>query len=116
LVAVLAVVLTPPSLRAGLLVDYYHHELLMSGSDSVVRLLESPLDMLQFFDGDPNRLTEFVDYGFLPWWTYEGIKGAFWRLFKFDVPLKDASLHRLQYRDGSYVSFSPPGVNGRSDE
>ena len=69
LVAVLAVVFTPPSLRAGLLVDDYHHELLMSGSDSVVRLLESPLDMLQFFDGDPNRLTEIVDYGFLPWWT-----------------------------------------------
>ncbi len=59
--------------------DDYHHKLLMMGSDSPIRLLDSPSDMFNFFDGDPNRTTEIMDYGFFPWWTYKGIKGAFWR-------------------------------------
>jgi hypothetical protein len=75
----LAVVLTLPSLRVGLLVDDYHHKLLMSDSDSIARLLNSPLDMFRFFDGDPERTAELMDYGVFPWWTYKGIKGAFWR-------------------------------------
>jgi len=78
-VALLAVVLTLPSVRVGLIVDDYHHKLLMSGSDSIVRLLDSPLDMFRFFDGDPQRTAELMDYGFFPWWTYKGVKGAFWR-------------------------------------
>jgi hypothetical protein len=35
--------------------------------------------MFKFFDGDPERTTEIMDYGYFPWWTYKGIKGAFWR-------------------------------------
>ena len=35
--------------------------------------------MFNFFDGDPARTTEIMDRGFFPWWTYKGIKGAFWR-------------------------------------
>jgi hypothetical protein len=77
-VAILAVILALPSLNAGLFVDDYHHKLLMDGSDSPIRLLKSPLDMFCFFDGDPQRTAELIDYGF-PWWTYKGIKGAFWR-------------------------------------
>jgi hypothetical protein len=78
-VAILAVILTLPSLKAGLFVDDYHHKLLMDDSDSPIRLLDSPIDMFNFFDGDPERISELMDYGFLPWWTYEKIKGAFWR-------------------------------------
>lgn len=77
--AILAIVLTLPSLKAGLFVDDYHHKLLMDGSDSPIGLLDSPIDMFRFFDGDPERISELMDYGFLPWWTYEEIKGAFWR-------------------------------------
>jgi hypothetical protein len=77
--ALLAVVLTLPSLRVGLLVDDYHHKLLMSGSDSIAKLLDSQFDMFRFFDGDPERTAELMDYGIFPWWTYKGIKGAFWR-------------------------------------
>jgi hypothetical protein len=78
-VATLAIILTLPSLNAGLFVDDYHHKLLMDGSDSPIRLLDSPIDMFNFFDGDPEHTFELMDYGFLPWWTYEKIKGAFWR-------------------------------------
>jgi hypothetical protein len=78
-IAILAILLTLSSLRAGLSYDDYHHKLLMDGSDSPIRLLDSPIDMFNFFDGDPDRTAEIMDFGFFPWWTYEGIKGAFWR-------------------------------------
>ena len=78
-IAILAIILTLSSLKAGLSYDDYHHKLLMDGSDSPIRLLDSPIDMFNFFDGHPNRTAEIIDYGFFPWWTYEGIKGAFWR-------------------------------------
>ena len=78
-IAILAILLTLPSLRAGLSMDDYLHKLLMIGSDSPIRPLGSPIDMFNFFDGDPDRTAEIMDYGFFPWWTYKGIKGAFWR-------------------------------------
>lgn len=78
-VAVLAILLTLPSLKAGWLVDDYHHKLLMSGSESIVQLLDCPLDMFNFLDGDPQHTAKLIDYGLLPWWTYEQIKGGFWR-------------------------------------
>ncbi len=78
-IAILAILLTLSSLKAGLYIDDYHHKLLMDGSDSPIRLLDSPIDMFKFFDGDPDRTAEIMDCGFFPWWTYEGIKGAFWR-------------------------------------
>jgi len=72
----MAVVL--PSLSAGLLLDDYHHRLLMRGSDSPVRLLESPLDLFRFFDGDPQRTQQLKDLGMVPWWATNA-KAAFWR-------------------------------------
>ncbi len=57
--------------------DDYHHKLLMM--DSPIKLLDSPIDMFNFFDGDPNHTSEIMDRGFFPWWTFKGIKGAFWR-------------------------------------
>lgn len=57
--------------------DDYHHKLLMI--DSPIRLLDSPIDMFNFFSGDPARTTEIMDDGFFPWWTDKSIKGAFWR-------------------------------------
>ncbi len=78
-IAILAIILTLSSLQAGLAIDDYHHKLLMIGSDSPIRLLDSPIDMFKFFDGDPERTTEIMDHGFFPWWTDKDIKGAFWR-------------------------------------
>jgi len=78
-VVVLAILLTLPSLWSGLLMDDYHHKLVMDDSDSPLRLLDSPLDMFRFFPGDPERMKQLRDYGFVPWWTDEALKGAFWR-------------------------------------
>lgn len=77
--AVLATLFTLPSLKAGWLVDDYHHKLLMSDYEGVIKFLESPLDMFNFLDGDPESARPGIDYGILPWWTYEKIKGAFLR-------------------------------------
>lgn len=78
-VALLAILLTLPSLKAGWLVDDYHHKLLMSDYEGVVKFLESPLDMFNFFDGELEDAGPRIDYGILPWWTYDKVKGAFWR-------------------------------------
>jgi hypothetical protein len=77
IIAILAIILTLPSLKGGLYVDDYHHKLLMI--DSPIKLLKSPIDMFNFFDGDTARTTEIMDRGFIPWWTYKGIRTAFWR-------------------------------------
>jgi hypothetical protein len=58
--------------------------------DSPVKLLTSPIDMFVFFNGDPNRIEEAIDRGFLPWWTDKNIKAAFFR------PLASIS-HWLDY-------------------
>ena len=77
--AVVAGCLTLPSLQAGLLFDDYHVKLLMQDSHSPVRLLKSPLDMFRLLDGDVQRTRALMDFGFLPWWTDEAMKAAFWR-------------------------------------
>lgn len=89
-VTLVAIALTLPSLRAGLFLDDYHAKLLMSGSDSPVRLLEHPLDMFVFFTGGAEQTLELRDFGFVPWWTHEGIRGGFCR------PLASAT-HCLDY-------------------
>jgi hypothetical protein len=77
--AALAILFTLPSLKAGWLVDDYHHKLLMSDYEGVIKFLESPLDMFNFLDGDPEHARPRIDYGILPWWTYDKVKGAFLR-------------------------------------
>ena len=77
--AALAILFTLPSLKAGWLVDDYHHKLLMSDYEGVIKFLETPLDMFNFLDGDPERAAKGIDYGILPWWTFDRIKGAFLR-------------------------------------
>ena len=78
-IVMLAVVLTLPALWSGLLMDDYHHKLLMDGSHSPMRLLESPWDMFRYFPEDPERNRMLRDYGVLPWWADETVKAAFWR-------------------------------------
>ncbi len=77
--AILAVLFTLPSLKVGLVLDDYWHAVYMKKLPGVIPIQDSTLDMFRFIDGDPQRIAEVIDYGFLPWWTYEKIKGAFWR-------------------------------------
>jgi hypothetical protein len=75
----LAVLLTLPSLGAGLLFDDWHYQLLAQKYEGPVGLLHSPLDTFRLIDGNPQHNFRLIDYGFLPWWTDPNVKGAFWR-------------------------------------
>lgn len=78
-VAILAVILTLPSLSAGLFLDDYFHKLILQGRGGVIHIDNSRLDIFRFFGTRPEQMREMIDSGLWPWWTYPGIKAAFWR-------------------------------------
>ncbi len=77
--AILAMALTLPSLSVGWIADDHIHRSIILGSSSLSEFVDSPLDIFRFMDGNPERTARMMDRGFLPWWTFKGIKGAFWR-------------------------------------
>ncbi len=85
-----ALVLTAPSLWAGLLIDDWLHELVLTGKADVLAAPGMEPAMFNFTDGDPARVQWLKDIGFLPWWTYEKVHLRFWR------PLTELT-HRLDY-------------------
>lgn len=87
-VALVAFVLTLPSLGSGLSFDDYHAKIFFLRPDSPAGLMNSPLDLFSFFR-DPQQLGRLRDMGG-PWWTSGDIRAAFWR------PLSSAT-HWLDY-------------------
>ena len=77
--ALLAIVLTFPSLNVGLLADDHWHRIAILGSENFGDMFGSPMDIFRFIDGEPQRTTRIMDIGVFPWWTYPKIKAAFWR-------------------------------------
>ena len=76
--AALAVLLTLPSLGAGLMLDDYYLQWAVRGSRDYPGIVPGWFDLWRFFDGDPHRTDRLMDLG-LPWWTFREIKAAFWR-------------------------------------
>lgn len=74
--AMLAALLTLPSLGAGLLLDDFGLKALVRGTGGVSG---SPFDLFRLVDGGSEHTQAMIDSGLLPWWTYNGVKGAFWR-------------------------------------
>ncbi len=79
MLAILAMALTLPSLSVGWIMDDHIHRGIILSEGSISEFVDSPLDIFRFMDGDPERTAALMDLGFLPWWTFKGIKGAFWR-------------------------------------
>lgn len=77
--ALVAIALVLPSLSGGWATDDYYHQFAILAPGSAREICRSPMDMFRFFDGDPARAQKFMDMGLVPWWTYPGIKGSFWR-------------------------------------
>ncbi len=81
--AVLAAVLTLPSLGVGWIVDDHWHRLALTGGhDSFgpgVLKSGSLMELFSFMDGDPARNHELMDLGVLPWWSDDELRGAFCR-------------------------------------
>jgi hypothetical protein len=91
LLAAAGMLLTLPALWAGLIADDFFHRRALVNAGGLGGLRHSSAEMFRFFDGDPAHFREMLERGFLPWWTYPGIKGAFWR------PLT-VTTHWLDYR------------------
>lgn len=87
----LAIILTLPSLRVGWVLDDYFHQLMLSRPDLLDGQDRAAGDSFRFMDGDPQRTQRLMDLGVVPWWTWPGIRAAFWR------PVT-AATHWLDYR------------------
>jgi len=90
--ALTAVAVSLPAVRSGFLNDDFMHRAILRGpSESLSRLDERNLAPQQsgelgyalshmFIAVHPDEnLRPLLDYGALPWWTYEGFRVAFWR-------------------------------------
>jgi hypothetical protein len=77
--ALLGILLVLPSLGGGWATDDYYHQFAILGPGNARDFLRSPMEMFRFLDGDPDRTHKMMDMGLVPWWTYPGFKGVFWR-------------------------------------
>jgi len=89
---VLAVLITLPALNLGWVMDDMGHRALLLGSDGVVDKPEgffgqpvesdsllSVVNNLYSFVRPEVNLNRSMDYGLLPWWSYEKLRISFWR-------------------------------------
>ena len=89
--AILALLLTLPSLWTGLIADDYYHRIRLLGWSKFPELSRSPLELFTFADGDPERTGRLMDIGVWPWWTLPELRVAFFR------PIA-AATHWLDYQ------------------
>lgn len=83
LFAALAGVIALSSVHTGWVVDDLFHRLVFLGDAHLAGKLPIRtnwlFDMFNFIDGDPEHNRAAMDAGLMPWWTYEYLKGAFFR-------------------------------------
>ena len=79
IVTAVALGLALPSVRAGLCCDDYVVLGILSASGTMRDGYPSRLDIFNFFDGTPECTRRLLDMGLLPWWTFPGVRVAFWR-------------------------------------
>ena len=90
--AALAALLASSSLENGFLLDDYFHRSIMLGSDVLGDSLGGPQEMFRFLPGDPQQTHQAIDSGFLPWWTYPGIKAEFLQFLTVQTHVLDYTL------------------------
>ena len=91
LLAILAILLTLPSLWAGFAADDYYHRIRLLGSSALPGISRSPLKLFTFADGDPAYAYRMMDVGCWPWWSLDELRVSFFR------PIAVAT-HWLDYR------------------
>ena len=76
--AILAVVLTLPALWLGWQLDDHTFRFILLGEGEGEM---TPFRIFTLLQGDPEVNGEFIDLGYLPWWTEEHFRIAFFRYF-----------------------------------
>lgn len=75
-----AVIFTVACVNSGIAMDDYHMKRVMLDPDNQQNFMDSPFDIFNFFNGDPEKMQAMIDFGWLPWWfTDTDIKASFWR-------------------------------------
>jgi hypothetical protein len=78
-IALVAVVLSLPTLGAGMMMDDYLHYMTFHPPFERVGGPRGDWDMFRFMDETPGGLRAGMDLGFYPWWTSSSFKLAFFR-------------------------------------
>jgi hypothetical protein len=86
------VLLTLPSLGAGTFMDDSFLRLVISQPEALPGEMPHFLDTFCFFKGDPQQIHDVMEFGSLPWWIKDDVKGCFWRPLASLTHLMD---HRL---------------------
>ncbi|MCX5883174.1 MAG: hypothetical protein NTU74_15655, partial [Deltaproteobacteria bacterium] len=79
ILAVTAVLLCLPALWVGWQWDDYAHQLALHQFPETRQLTPSPLFMFTFANGDIAQNHRLMDAGWLPWWSLENLRLAFFR-------------------------------------
>jgi hypothetical protein len=80
LAALLALILTLPSLGLGFMADDYMQRAVFLQPESLEGMFGEPFkDFFTFADGDPERMKVLVDRGLYPWMVVPDLRMSFWR-------------------------------------
>ncbi len=79
ILAILAMLLTLPSLTVGWVADDYYHRLRLVGPTLLPGLNLSANDLFTFAGGDLEENARLIDLGCWPWWTVPSLRASFWR-------------------------------------
>ncbi len=79
MLALLAVVLSLPSLFNGYQVDDWMQQALLRQIEPIEVQRDVVAEFFTFFDGDVERNTMLRERGIVPWWTTLDMKARFWR-------------------------------------
>ncbi|MBU0718720.1 MAG: hypothetical protein KJ749_10765 [Planctomycetes bacterium] len=77
--ALVATVLTLPSLTGGWVADDHFHRLRLAGAAAFPEFSNAPSQTFVFATGDPEWNYRVMDLGVWPWWTLPNLHAAFWR-------------------------------------
>ncbi len=77
--ALAAIALTAPAWWSGFAADDYFIRAIVLQDGRVPGVSTSRLDAFSFTMWGPDLVAEAIDQGALPWWTYPGVRIAFWR-------------------------------------
>jgi hypothetical protein len=78
--AIIGVALLLPSLDEGLFWDDLYHKSVLTGQNTFAeKKVASFSAMFSFLSGKPEQVKTYIDMGFIPWWTDDGLKINFWR-------------------------------------